>query len=187
MCIVGRDAVSLRTDDLLGNTTEAFKADLIPEVDHEPAYADDNESSRVRSYAPPPPPPPEPQSSNRPNLRRRVSLRRPRGRRQSMPQGNPQVQVLTIPQLDAVQRSLKLLDVRLQHIQSSHKEDDKVKDDIDHVRRVMSENQKAMCSVVTVLASIQEEVRNTSINIRNAFDHPPTPRRKSNASETTQL
>ena len=52
--------------------------------------------------------------------------------------GPPQVQLLSIPQLDAIQRSLKLLDVRLQHIQSAAKEDEKTKDNIDHIRRVSS-------------------------------------------------
>ena len=83
---------------------------------------------------------------------------RGRNRRPSMQGGAPPVQLLSIPQLDAIQRSLKLLDVRLQHIQSNVKQDEKLKDDVDHIRRVMSENQKALSSVVTVLGSIQEEV-----------------------------
>ena len=60
--------------------------------------------------------------------------------------GPPQVQLLSIPQLDAIQRSLKLLDVRLQHIQSAAKDDEKTKDDIDHIRRVS-------CSVLSSIAS----------------------------------
>ena len=112
-------------------------------------------------------------SGGRPNMRRRMSLRpgsglRPaRNRRPSVGQNQPQVQLLSIPQLDAIQRSLKLLDVRLQHVQSNAKEDEKSKDDIEHIRRVMSENQKALSTVVTVLASIQEEVRSLSITIHH--------------------
>ncbi len=52
--------------------------------------------------------------------------------------GPPQVQLLSIPQLDAIQRSLKLLDVRLQHIQSAAKDDEKAKDDIQHIRKVIA-------------------------------------------------
>ena len=77
------------------------------------------------------------------------------------------MQLLSIPQLDAIQRSLKLLDVRLQHIQSSCKEDEKMKDDVEHIGKLMSENQKALCTVVTVLASIQEEVRSLSLTIHH--------------------
>ena len=96
-------------------------------------------------------------------MSRRMSLRpgsgsRGRNRRPSMQSGGPPVQLLSIPQLDAIQRSLKLLDVRLQHIQSNVKQDEQLKDNVDHIRRVMSENQKALSSVVTVLGSIQEEV-----------------------------
>ena len=126
-------------------------------------------------------PPPPPDGGQRGSLRRRMSIRpgssgglgggggvRPmRGRRPSFTGGAPQVQLLSIPQLDAIQRSLKLLDVRLQHIQSNAKDDEKTKDDIEHIRRVMSENQKALSTVVTVLASIQEEVRSLSITIHN--------------------
>ena len=46
------------------------------------------------------------------------------------------MQLLSIPQLDAIQRSLKLLDVRLQHVQSAAKDDEKTKDDIGHIRKV---------------------------------------------------
>ena len=89
------------------------------------------------------------------------------GRRPSVGSGPPQVQLLSIPQLDAIQRSLKLLDVRLQHIQTSAKDDEKSRDNIDHIRRVMSENQKALSTVVTVLSAIQEEVRSLSIAVHH--------------------
>lgn len=101
-------------------------------------------------------------------LRRRASVRsKPLGksRRPSFAPNQPQVQLLSIPQLDAIQRSLKLLDVRLQHIQSRARDDEQTKDDIAHIRTVMSENQKALSSVVNVLGSIQEEVRALSITV----------------------
>ena len=69
-----------------------------------------------------------------------------------------QVQLISIPQLDAIQRCLKLLDVRLQHVQSSARDDDRTRDDVGHIRKLMNENQKALSTVVTVLDSIQEEV-----------------------------
>ncbi len=116
---------------------------------------------------------------------------RPRGRRPSVQGGSPSVQLLSIPQLDSIQRSLKLLDVRLQHIQSNVKEDEKLKDNVDHIRRVMSENQKALSTVVTVLASIQEEVRNVSICIHNNSKTQTTiqiqPRKKSGDKQTHDM
>ena len=134
-------------------------------------------------------PPNTPGGDGKSNLRRRMSIRpggglRPaRARRPSVGTGAAQVQLLSIPQLDAIQRSLKLLDVRLQHVQSTAKDDEKSKDDIDHIRRVMSENQKALSTVVTVLSSIQEEVRALSINVHkqqaNTLSIQPPPKRKS--------
>ena len=114
------------------------------------------------------------------NLRRRPSMKpssasKPpvRSRRPSItatgstvtPGGAAQVQLLSMPQLDAMQRTLRLLDVRMQHVQSSTRHDEKTRDDVEHIRRVMSENQKALSTVVTVLSSIQEEVRVLSISV----------------------
>ena len=115
-------------------------------------------------------------SASRPNRSRRPSVAH------QQPAG-PQVQLVSIPQLDAIARTLRLLDVRLQHIQSAAKDDEKLKDDVEHVRRVMSENQKALSTVVTVLASIQEEVRNLSIGFQkqqqNTFSIAPPSRKRS--------
>ena len=72
-------------------------------------------------------------------------------------QGPPQIQLLALPQLDSIQRTLKILDVRLQHVHNSVKNDDQEKQDIDHIRRLMHENQLALASLVTTLASIQHE------------------------------
>ena len=85
------------------------------------------------------------------------------GRRMSMsiprrPQA-PQIQLISLPQLDSIQRTLRILDCRLQYVQQNVKNDDKEKKDLDHIRRLMSENQMALVSLVTTLASIQEEVR----------------------------
>ena len=118
------------------------------------------------------------------NLRRRMSIRttgvRPRRSTSSVAQsglpggglGSPSVaggashiQLLSIPQLDAIQRTLRILDVRLQHVQSNARDDERTRSDIEHIRRLMSENQNALATVITVLSSIQEEVRRLSITV----------------------
>ena len=131
-------------------------------------------------------------------FRRKHSVRqgsgRGRVRRPSLNPSQPQVQLLSIPQLDAIQRSLKLLDVRLQHIQTKAKDDEKTKDDIEHIRRVMSENQKALGTVVTVLSSIQEEVRALSITVHKQQQNTFTlqapkkrdPKDRSNSTTSTE-
>jgi len=83
------------------------------------------------------------------------------GRRMSVPRRPqpPQIQLISLPQLDSIQRTLRILDCRLQYVQQNVKNDDKEKKDLDHIRRLMSENQMALVSLVTTLASIQEEVR----------------------------
>ena len=77
-----------------------------------------------------------------------------------------QVQLLTIPQLDVIQRALKILDVRLQHIQTHAKNEDNKRQDIQHIRTVMCENQKALTTIVTVLTSIQEEITSLASAIK---------------------
>jgi len=87
-----------------------------------------------------------------------------------------------------IQRTLKILDVRLQHVQSNCKSEEQTREDIQHIRTqsstseqsdegghpahqnsqtrediqhirtVMSENHKALSSVVSVLSSLQDEV-----------------------------
>lgn len=118
------------------------------------------------------------------NLRRRMSIRatgvRPRRSTSSVAQsggpggglsppsvsgGAAQIQLLSIPQLDAIQRTLRILDVRLQHVQSNARDDERTRSDIEHIRRLMSENQNALATVITVLSSIQEEVRRLSITV----------------------
>jgi len=83
----------------------------------------------------------------------------------SMSGGAAHIQLLSIPQLDAIQRTLRILDVRLQHVQSNARDDERTRSDIEHIRRLMSENQNALATVITVLSSIQEEVRRLSITV----------------------
>ena len=53
--------------------------------------------------------------------------------------------------------------MRLQHVQNNVKNDDKERQDIEHIRRLMSENQLALTSLVTTLGAIQEEVRTVRV------------------------
>ncbi|XP_025087997.1 short transient receptor potential channel 3-like isoform X2 [Pomacea canaliculata] len=82
----------------------------------------------------------------------------------------PLATTLAIPQLDAIQRSQKLLDVRLQHLQANSRENNRMMDDVEFIRRLMTENQKALCNVVQALANIQGEIVNLAQCLR------PTPR-----------
>lgn len=70
----------------------------------------------------------------------------------------PPPTTLVIPQLDAIQRSQKLLDVRLQHLQANSKENNRIIDDIEFLRRVMTENQKALFNIIHALGNMQGEI-----------------------------
>ncbi|XP_076459396.1 short transient receptor potential channel 7-like isoform X2 [Babylonia areolata] len=72
----------------------------------------------------------------------------------------PLATTLAIPQLDGIQRSQKLLDVRLQHLQANNKDNNRMMDDVEFIRRLMAENQKALCNVVQALGNIQGEIVN---------------------------
>lgn len=78
---------------------------------------------------------------------------------------------LVIPQLDAIQRSQKLLDVRLQHLQTNSKLNEKIIDDIEFLRRVMTENQKALLNIIQSLGNMQSEI----VNIVKCFAPSPPP------------
>lgn len=94
------------------------------------------------------------------------------------------VQLISLPQLDQIQRALKVLDVRLLHLNTLATEEDRVRQDIEHVLRVISENQKALVSVIKVLVSLQEEVHSLSATMHrhqqtNFQVLPPANRKKS--------
>jgi DNA invertase Pin-like site-specific DNA recombinase len=92
-------------------------------------------------------------------LRRKVTARSNTRRvSNSVPSSGPTT--LVIPQLDAIQRSQKLLDVRLQHLQASSKENNRIVDDIDFLRKVMTENQKALYNIIQALGNMQGEIVN---------------------------
>lgn len=50
--------------------------------------------------------------------------------------------------------------MRLQQLQANHKETNRLQDDVEFIRRLMAENQKALCNVVQALANIQGEIVN---------------------------
>ncbi|KAH3872990.1 hypothetical protein DPMN_036214 [Dreissena polymorpha] len=85
---------------------------------------------------------------------------------------------LAIPQLDAIQRQQKLLDVRLQHLQASSKENNRIIDDVDFLRRVMTENQKAMFNIIHALSNMQSEIGSL---VKCLSPQAPTPPPISNA------
>lgn len=68
--------------------------------------------------------------------------------------------VIYITSLTFIHRSQKLLDMRLQQLQANHKETNRLQDDVEFIRRLMAENQKALCNVVQALANIQGEIVN---------------------------
>ena len=86
---------------------------------------------------------------------------------------------LAIPQLDAIQRSQKLLDVRLQHLQQSSKENNRIIDDVEFLRRVMTENQKAMFNIIHALSNMQSEI----VSLVRCLS-PPAPTTNTNAHGT---
>ena len=95
--------------------------------------------------------------NTRASMRRRKGGARGQGRKISS--STAQIATtLAIPQLDAIQRSQKLLDVRLQHLQQSSKENNRIIDDVEFLRRVMTENQKAMFNIIHALGNMQSEI-----------------------------
>jgi hypothetical protein len=82
--------------------------------------------------------------------------------------GGSGIHLLSIPQIDAIQRMLRLMDVRLQHIQAGvggSEDETKMRDDVDRMHFLTVVNQNAVESIVTVLSAIQEEVRCLSISV----------------------
>jgi len=76
------------------------------------------------------------------------------------------IHLMSIPQIDAIQRTLRLMDVRLQHIQTGvggNEDEAQMRADVDRMHTLTATNQNALESIVTVLSAIQEEVRRLSI------------------------
>lgn len=107
------------------------------------------------------------------NHPRKKSGGRMHTRRSSISGSAPLATTVNIPQLDAIQRSQKLLDVRLQHLQSSSKENSKLVDDVEFIRRLMTENQKALFNIIQALSNIQGEIVNLAQCLRPTPPPPP--------------
>ena len=91
---------------------------------------------------------------------------------------NNAVQLISLPQLDAVQRSMKLLDTRLQYLHRVTSDNEKLRHDLTHVVGVVGQNRLAMDSITAVLGSLQDEVHSLATSLqpsiqlmRNADEH----------------
>ncbi|KAL4240893.1 hypothetical protein ACF0H5_001675 [Mactra antiquata] len=119
---------------------------------------------------------PEDQESSSFNRRPSQRKRKQGGRGQNRKISHGPTQIATtlaIPQLDAIQRQQKLLDVRLQHLQASSKENNRIIDDVDFLRRVMTENQKAMFNIIHALGNMQSEIVSLVKCLSPASPSPP--------------
>ncbi|CAH8493368.1 unnamed protein product [Dicrocoelium dendriticum] len=71
---------------------------------------------------------------------------------------------LQLPQLDSIQRTQKILDMRLQNLQAQSdllncaSGNAKIKEEIMHVRQLIGENQKALSSIVRAVSQIQQQL-----------------------------
>ncbi|XP_050393600.1 short transient receptor potential channel 7 isoform X3 [Patella vulgata] len=128
-----------------------------------------------------------------PNHQQQASKRRQQSKsqqRRPSAANLPIATTLAIPQLDAIMRQQKLLDLRLQQLQSDSKDNNRMMDDVEFIRRLMSENQKALCNVVQALSNIQGEIVNLAQCLRPTPSKPaqpiePTPNAVTNAHPKT--
>ncbi|GAA51153.1 short transient receptor potential channel 3, partial [Clonorchis sinensis] len=71
---------------------------------------------------------------------------------------------LQLPQLDSIQRTQKILDMRLQNLQAQSDQlncasgNARIKEEIMHVRQLIGENQKALSSIVKAVSQMQDQV-----------------------------
>ncbi|XP_052788308.1 short transient receptor potential channel 7-like isoform X2 [Mya arenaria] len=160
--------------------------ELIDEDDVPPPVPDTPRRIQLdRQYDKIPEDPDADQSSftrNRASIRKRKSAGRGQGRKISH-SATQIATTLAIPQLDAIQRQQKLLDVRLQHLQASSKENNRIIDDVDFLRRVMTENQKAMFNIIHALSNMQSEIVSLVKCLSPAAPTPP-PMHAQNASNS---
>ncbi|XP_045214496.1 short transient receptor potential channel 7-like isoform X4 [Mercenaria mercenaria] len=134
---------------------------------------------------------PEDQETSQNNFRntRGSSMRKRkgggRGQGRKISHGATQIATtLAIPQLDAIQRQQKLLDVRLQHLQASSKENNRIIDDVEFLRRVMTENQKAMFNIIHALGNMQSEIVSLVKCLSPAASTPPPTANAHNVSNS---
>ncbi|VDP77613.1 unnamed protein product [Echinostoma caproni] len=78
---------------------------------------------------------------------------------------------LQLPQLDGIQRTQKILDMRLQNLQAQSDQlnyasgNARIKEEIMHVRQLIGENQKALSSIVKAVSQMQEQVAMLNSNM----------------------
>ncbi|XP_041347040.1 uncharacterized protein LOC121366804, partial [Gigantopelta aegis] len=157
-------------DSLAGiGVQEVEVLDMVPDMPPPPVP----DANRIPYATPPIPEDDELKPGRAGNyVSRRKTVSRPNARRTSL-SNVPMATTLSIPQLDAIQRSQKLLDVRLQHLQASSKENNRIQDDVEFVRKLMTENQKALCNVVQALSNIQGEIVNLAQCLKPTPNPPP--------------
>ncbi|KAF5404874.1 hypothetical protein PHET_01149 [Paragonimus heterotremus] len=113
---------------------------------------------------------------------------------------------LQLPQLDGIQRTQKILDMRLQNLQAQSDQlncasgNAKIKEEIVHVRQLIGETQKALSSIVKAVSQMQEQIAMLNGNmeqwilaqasgreIRSVFVEQRTPSAKSRRKERRDL
>ncbi|VDD79712.1 unnamed protein product [Mesocestoides corti] len=71
---------------------------------------------------------------------------------------------LQLPQLDGIQRSQKVLDMRLQNLQSQSEQlnsaagNARIKEEVIHVRTLITESHKALSSIIKAVSQLQDQV-----------------------------
>ncbi|CAG5122394.1 unnamed protein product, partial [Candidula unifasciata] len=126
------------------------------------------------------PPIPEEDDDGKSNMRlpRRKGGTRSHNRRLSSA-NLPIATTLAIPQLDAIQRSQKLLDMRLQQLQANHKETNRLQDDVEFIRRLMAENQKG--EIVNLVQCLKPQPKPKPANSISSQGSVPNAHNQSNA------
>ncbi|KAK2166716.1 hypothetical protein LSH36_36g02028, partial [Paralvinella palmiformis] len=86
-------------------------------------------------------------------ITRRATIKRGAHRQNTPPK------ICSTVQLDAIQRSQRMLDARLQDLQSTNRNEElKLKSNVSEIRHLLNESQKAMNSLVSAVTSMQEDV-----------------------------
>ena len=93
-------------------------------------------------------------------ITRRATLRRTGTKR-----GSRKTQPATNAQLDAIQRGQRMLDARLQDLQTCHTEEMIIRDNLMHMRRAFDEQQRAMGGMAKAMEAMQDEMRSLSLTL----------------------
>ncbi|VDO07735.1 unnamed protein product [Rodentolepis nana] len=80
---------------------------------------------------------------------------------------------IQLPQLDGIQRSQKVLDMRLQNLQSQSEQlnsaagNARIKEEVIHARSLITESQRALSSIIKAVSQLQEQVVLLNENMEN--------------------